>query len=179
MNKLPFFILILLLLPLINSTECPRGLINDSYPGDCKLYIDSDNNKICDYSEEISSEQLNTQNSNIKVNKMPYNITLITIVLIALYLGTYFLSKKNKISQVTHKKIWNFFLLITFIITSLTSIIFLLNFEYGTSIKTPFNLIFWHIEIGYMMILISIFHTLWHIPYFKTYLKIKKENQAS
>jgi len=175
MKKINLFLLavLLIIIPLISSTDCPRGLVNDTYPGDCGIYTDSNNNKICDYSEEktISAQQLNTETSNIKESTMKYNITLITIITIILYLFTYFLSKYSKISQVTHKKIWNFLLLITFIITALTSIFYILKIEYGTNLSLPFNISFWHIEIGYAMILISIFHTLWHLPYFKSYLK--------
>ena len=29
---------------------CPRGLVNDPYPGHCKLYRDSNNNGYCDWS---------------------------------------------------------------------------------------------------------------------------------
>jgi NAD-dependent dihydropyrimidine dehydrogenase PreA subunit len=36
--------------PLPKST-CPFGLIADPYPGRCGLYVDSDENRICDYSE--------------------------------------------------------------------------------------------------------------------------------
>ena len=31
--------------------ECPRGLVNDPYPGSCGMYIDNNQNNICDYSE--------------------------------------------------------------------------------------------------------------------------------
>ncbi len=32
-------------------TECPNGLINDPYPGNCGQYIDENDNAICDMSE--------------------------------------------------------------------------------------------------------------------------------
>jgi hypothetical protein len=31
--------------------SCPRGLIDDQYPGSCGIYADSDSNHICDLSE--------------------------------------------------------------------------------------------------------------------------------
>jgi ABC-type molybdate transport system substrate-binding protein len=34
-----------------NSLSCPRGLVNDPYPGVCHLYTDENSNNICDYSE--------------------------------------------------------------------------------------------------------------------------------
>lgn len=32
-------------------TACPLGLVNDPFPGECRHYIDRDNNGICDLSE--------------------------------------------------------------------------------------------------------------------------------
>jgi hypothetical protein len=32
-------------------TACPLGLVNDPYPGECKWYVDSNGNSICDLSE--------------------------------------------------------------------------------------------------------------------------------
>ncbi len=34
-----------------DETECPRGMVNDTYPGSCGLYVDKDGNNICDNSE--------------------------------------------------------------------------------------------------------------------------------
>lgn len=31
--------------------DCPHGLENDPYPGNCGLYVDEDANDICDHSE--------------------------------------------------------------------------------------------------------------------------------
>jgi len=31
--------------------KCPRGQVNDPYPGQCALYVDADNSGFCDYSE--------------------------------------------------------------------------------------------------------------------------------
>jgi hypothetical protein len=31
--------------------ECPSGVVNDAFPGQCALYTDNNNNEICDYSE--------------------------------------------------------------------------------------------------------------------------------
>lgn len=32
-------------------SACPRGLVNDPYPGKCKRYVDKNGNGICDLSE--------------------------------------------------------------------------------------------------------------------------------
>jgi len=62
MKKIILISLILLFLVGCSSNEitdevteeisnCPRGLVNDEYPGACGSYIDIDENQICDYSE--------------------------------------------------------------------------------------------------------------------------------
>lgn len=38
-------------LPKTFEPECPKGLVNDTYPGNCNLYVDENNNGICDLSE--------------------------------------------------------------------------------------------------------------------------------
>ncbi len=36
--------------PVRTCVNCPRGLVNDPYPGRCRLYIDRDGDRICDRS---------------------------------------------------------------------------------------------------------------------------------
>lgn len=108
-----------------------------------------------------------------------YYITWITIIAILFYLASYILSKRGRFSQITHKKIWNFLLLVSFIISALTAVLYLLRIEYGFILNIPFNISYWHIEIGYIFILISIFHILWHIPYLKSYFKFNKKESSN
>ena len=101
---------------------------------------------------------------------MVYNFSLITITLLILYSITYILSKTNKIKIITHRKIWNILLLITFFIMGILGIILVLNIQYKTSIKLPSKALYWHVEAGIAMTLIAIFHIAWHLPYFKSIL---------
>lgn len=151
-------LIILLLLPLAAALDCPRGIQNDAYPGDCKLYVDMDGNQICDLSE---SPPL-TQQEKSYWGKDSYYLFEIIIILTIIYLLSYFILKKN---IVLHRKIWNFLLLLSFLVTAITSLAILLRWNLGI------NSVFWHIEIGIIMILISVYHALWHLPYFKSYYK--------
>jgi len=45
------FVLVLTPVPVYAWDDCPRGEVNDPYPGECARYIDTDNNGICDHSE--------------------------------------------------------------------------------------------------------------------------------
>jgi len=51
MPKTILFFLLLLASSALAQNTCPRGLVNDSLPGRCGLYTDTDGNKVCDLSE--------------------------------------------------------------------------------------------------------------------------------
>jgi len=41
--------------------DCPKGLVNDEYPGSCPRYIDTDENGICDHSEPAPEDRVENQ----------------------------------------------------------------------------------------------------------------------
>ena len=101
-----------------------------------------------------------------------YNTLLIVGALIAVYLVSLFLSRQGKFLTVAlHRKIWNALLVITFVLTALSAIFYLLMLEYNLDLlPRQIDASFWHIEFGLAFILIGVFHALWHLPYFKQYL---------
>jgi len=161
-----FLFCILILSSFASAVDCPRGLENETYPGSCGLYTDANKDGICDLSQDLSS---NT--GGLQFEKPNYYMWQIAFIFIILYFLSFGLVKSEVISYVLHKKIWNSLLLISFIITAITSVFILLRLNYGFSFSTA-NASFWHIEIGWIMILISIFHILWHLPYFKNLLRL-------
>lgn len=98
--------------------------------------------------------------------KSMYNSLWIAVIAILLYATTWFLSYKEKISVALHRKIWNWLLLISFIPVLLTSLFWILGADYSIFVTLPFNITFWHIEFGIAMILISLFHIIWHTQYY-------------
>ena len=70
--------------------DCPKGLVNDEYPGNCSLYVDTDENSICDHSEPApedriektppsldSTKQVDTQDNSPAPNKAPALLAVI------------------------------------------------------------------------------------------------------
>jgi len=109
-----------------------------------------------------------------KVQKRVYHLIPIFFVLTVLYLITHLLSKKKVISIVNHRKIWNILLMITFLTSGLLGVLLVIKINFGTAILLPFNILYWHVELGIAMFAISVFHIIWHWSYFKNILKIKK-----
>ena len=47
--------------------DCPKGMVNDEYPGSCPLYVDTDGNGICDHSEPAPKDRVNNQDFNKEI----------------------------------------------------------------------------------------------------------------
>lgn len=150
---------------IIFAVDCPRGLVNDPAPGICGLYIDTNNDGYCDLSEQEEPAFLNNEeNSTPEPND--HKIGLISIILILLYIAGLIAVSKNKISVISHRKFWNWVLLILFMPTLLTSLFLALLIEFGITINTGINLGYWHFVFGWAFLLVSVFHILWHLSYY-------------
>jgi hypothetical protein len=188
MKKITFALLLFILIPTITLAwdDCLHNKIDSLYPGDCAKYIDTDNDEICDHSQlapedrifkianaaQITKE-ISISDTKDKQQKSIYHLLPISLFLIVLYTFSHILSKKKIISVVNHRKIWNFLLLITFLISGILGILLVIEINFGISIISWFNILFWHVEVGIAMFAISIFHIIWHWPYFKNMFKIK------
>ena len=160
--------------------NCPRGVVNDTYPGICNLYVDSNIDSICDYSQENPQTQLNSiTQTKETLQPLPakltinYNLLSISAILIVIYLSSFILSKTNYITPVFHRRLWNAILMISFLGAGISGILLVLKLSYGINLLSQINMLFWHVETGIVMTLISIFHILWHLPYFKSYFRTK------
>jgi len=126
----------------------------------------------------LKKEQIKpkVENSNKKDSK-PYDLILISAITIFLYLITLTLSLTNVIRKANHRKIWNILLLITFLVSCLFGLFLVVQINYDFAMDYFSTLLYWHVEVGIAMSLISIFHILWHLKYFKSI--IQKKNKAS
>lgn len=170
-------ILFLLLISNVIALDCPRGIENDSYPGVCGLYADTNQDGLCDLSQKTISTSLNPESNNLNETPLSnkytreYYFLTISIITLIFYLISLFASRKNIISRVTHRKIWNILLLLSFLAVGISGILLVLKISYNLQINYPIDLLFSHVETGIVMALISIFHILWHIPYFKSIIR--------
>lgn len=185
---LVFFVLIPI--STLMGNDCPRGEIDCRYPGACARYIDKDNNGICDHSQTVT-ENINmdaelvltksdsnnkTSDAIEKTNNQPervYHFLPISLFLIILYTTSHILSKKKIIRVVNHRKIWNILLLITFMISGILGVLLIIEINFAVTIPLKFNILFWHVESGIAMFVISLFHIFWHWTYFKNIFKYK------
>jgi len=148
----------------INQTDSSQ-LIHDNYGVEPSVSKDIAN------SIKTGQEIASNDSHNDRGEKL-YDLLPISLVLIVMYLFSHILSKKKIISIAKHRLFWNMLLLLAFLGSGILGILLVIKINLGIAITLPFNIVFWHVEIGIAMVVISIFHILWHLSYFKTLFKI-------
>lgn len=95
---------------------------------------------------------------------MVYDMLLPCIPFIGGYLCTYFLNKAGFIKKAIHVNIWNLIILLAFFFSGGAGFILLILLELGISIPISIHLLYWHVELGFTLALITIFHfhTYWN-----------------
>jgi len=102
---------------------------------------------------------------------MRYHLVPLAIIISLLYLLSKFLIRKHKLKISTHKKIWNLILFFSFLISGGLAILLVIEANFQIKIPLPFNTIFWHVEIGIIMIVATIFHIYERWFFFKALIK--------
>lgn len=164
--------------------NCPFGLEDDPYPGECKRYIDTDGDGICDRSQPAPEDRNTNVVLTISDSPSPerkslpdYNFLEIFFITMLIYFSGKFLARKLEISLCKEKKFWNLFLLISFIGSAGTGMILVFIRDYDWFRSINFNFLFWHVEFSIVMTLLGIFHALWHLKYYLSiFIKKKKDN---
>ena len=123
--------------------------------------------------EQIIVEKTEIQPQKKKTPK-PYNIILITAIVLLAYLLTFILVKAGKLKKLSHRKIWNVILLITFLVSCLLGFLLALQINYGFCMDWFRSFLKWHVEFGIAMTLIAVIHIVWHYKYYTTMISKKK-----
>lgn len=183
-KKIIITILVLLTITLIIAPnvaawdDCPYGFEEDQCPGTCWRYIDTNNDEICDHSQEepatsretteqeSSSEaqglnkNANNQNNVLKIIILSFIIVLILIII------TQLLKKSGKLSNTKEKIIWNLLLLIFFLPSAITGIILALTPTIPALREIGLNFVQLHNITSFFFMWISGYHIIWHTKYY-------------
>lgn len=124
--------------------------------------------------EEKNIPKENFSKPKEKKSKKPYRIIAITIAVLIAYLTTFILVKTNKIKKLTHRKLWNVILLLTFLVSCLLGFILALQINYGFCMDWFRDFLKWHVEFGIAMTIIALIHIIWHYKYYTSLFSKKK-----
>ncbi len=106
-----------------------------------------------------------------------YSISPIALGLLLIYAASFTLYKTKRIRVTTHRKIWNVLLLGSFLVVTGFGLTMAIRREYALLFSVPFNLIFWHVEAGVVMAVVSIFHLSWHLTYYRDLFKSARRRE--
>jgi hypothetical protein len=175
--------------------DCPFGRINDTYPGECGRYTDTNKDGVCDLSQTMPTTSLHVQVttpggfSGTTATSPPtaqpaaqkpvtgeYNFIPIFVGLLIMYFLSDYLSRRGiLLSAKTHRKIWNVLLFFSFFAAGITALLIVLRLDQRWEIPFIRDITFWHVETGLAMTIIAFFHCAWHWKYYLTILRGKKE----
>jgi hypothetical protein len=100
-----------------------------------------------------------------------YMVSPIALGFLLIYAVSFALYKTKRIRVATHRKIWNVLLLATFLITGVFGLLLTIQLDYTLPFTIPINMLFWHVEAGIVMTLISVFHMGWHFNYYRNLVR--------
>ncbi|MCU4156594.1 flavin reductase [Carboxylicivirga sp. A043] len=103
-------------------------------------------------------------------NTKPFPLLDITLSTILAYAGSFWALQKKLITKLTHRKIWNSVLLVSFIVSGLLGLYLVFQINYHVTFWQFSSLRMLHINFGIVMAIVSVFHSFWHIHYFKNML---------
>lgn len=183
-RKFVVIFMALLVLPFLAMGQaCPNGKTDSSCNGECGLYVDDDNNGICDNSENATSvpeiisdapQKAPFEKPPTPAKEAPVSVKTefikIWIFSWGIYLLLTILAKRGKMAPNLPKKIFNALLTISFSVCALSSLALLLRSDFGYNLGIT-NLHQLHVESGIWLIGLALAHALWHIPYYLSYFE--------
>ena len=121
--------------------------------------------------EEIANLPASLENELPSQTESRYKFVLIMISLIVLYIISFLMVKSKYISLLTHHRIWNVLLLITFLATAVMGVMLIFAINFGWFLSLYSFLLYWHVELGSAMVIITMFHLSWHWQYYTAIFK--------
>jgi hypothetical protein len=170
------FVLIFISAGITSGEDCPLGIYNNG-DGIC---VHSQPAPVYSFGNAVNLSKINTVSEDKvfgagkQVYRNAYNVIPISIALLLLYVFSLLLVKKKILGNALHRKIWNVLLLISFLGVGILGLLLVVRISYGLTLPLPFNDLFWHVEFGIAMAIISAFHVIWHRDYFMSIIKTGK-----
>ncbi len=97
----------------------------------------------------------------------PYHLLSISLLLIFVYLMSVLGIRLRVYTRATHRRFWNLALLFFFLSTAILGLLLAVRVNFKLNLSWLEGAIQWHVDLGIGLVLVSIFHILWHFPYFR------------
>jgi len=107
-----------------------------------------------------------------------YGFLPIATSALIVYLISYFFTHTPRFKFTTHRRIWNLFLLLSFLVTGILGIFMAFVISFGLDISYPYAILKIHVGFGIVWFIIATFHFFWHLSYFRKTMKILFTNSS-
>ena len=97
---------------------------------------------------------------------MTYHVIPIGLTVLAFYLYTLYLSSTGFTARQSHRRIWNWVLLVVFTVTGLFGLFMALKITYRWDIPFYDQLLKWHVEAGISMTFVVVIHLVRNLSYY-------------
>ena len=112
-----------------------------------------------------------------------YPLFPVIVLTLAAWLVTRLFASWEIFPLKTHRKFWNYLLLVTFLVSGLLGLLSVVKVNYKLEIPGYENYLKWHVSFGIAMVIISFLHLSWHLKYYFSFSKgkdrIKNEIQPA
>jgi len=136
--------------------DCPSGRLNDPFPGQCGLYVDTNSDQICDRSEGLKPASSAGGGAE----------GIVIFLALTAYFVHWYLVNKTKLGEklwwlgrARFRYFWNLVLLLTFIPVAVSGLLWVLGI-------TGFGFNLWHNQMGIVFTIVVILHLLERLRYF-------------
>ncbi len=111
--------------------------------------------------------------------KEPYLVLEIVFASVFLYGISFGLYKLRIVSRFFHRKIWNYLLLLTFIVSALLGLFLAIQINYRIEIQGMKKLLDYHVNFGIGLVIAGLIHLSWHFKYYFSRNSIHKQKPES
>jgi len=101
-----------------------------------------------------------------------YGFLPVVAVSLFVYTLSYLLTKTKYLRFLSHRRIWNILLLISFVVAGLIGIFMAFIYSFELNVDIPYVMLQIHVGFGLVWFVIAFFHFLWHLTYFKKAFKV-------
>jgi hypothetical protein len=129
--------------------------------------------------DSIQTDETSIENKpNSSHNQRGYNLIWITLGILFLYSISSLLHKFKVFRKFVHRRIWNILLLITFLTSATLGLVLVVQINYNLGTELILSYLYWHVQFGIGMAIISFIHILWHWKYFFNLFTSKSKHDS-
>ena len=97
---------------------------------------------------------------------MTYHVLPIGVTILVIYLFSLYLSASGFTARQSHRRFWNWLLLVALLTAGLIGLFLALKITYRWEVKFAESLMHWHVEAGIAMAFSAFIHLSWHLGYY-------------